>query len=68
MSGNKFFTNGAEVFVLKTPAQSLNESEQKAKNIKRLTGKLKILANTAKSPAIWSMMPWVRRPTAQRIL
>ena len=28
---SKFFTNGAEVFVLKTPAQSLNESEQKAK-------------------------------------
>jgi len=33
MSGNKFFTNGVEVFVLKTPAQSLNESEVKAKPV-----------------------------------
>jgi hypothetical protein len=31
MSGNKFFTNGVEVFVLKTPVQNLSESEQKTR-------------------------------------
>jgi hypothetical protein len=29
MSGNKFYTNGVEVFVLKTPAQNLSESAEK---------------------------------------
>ena len=33
MSGNQFFTNGVEVFVLKTPAKTLNESKQAGKPV-----------------------------------
>ena len=31
LSENKFYTNGSEVFIFKTPIQKLNENEQKAK-------------------------------------
>jgi len=31
LSENKFYTNGSEVFIFKTPVQKLNENEQKAK-------------------------------------